>query len=274
MCFKFVKDKVEQKIKNWNAKLLSRAGKAVLIKSVAQTIPSYIMSCFMLPKTLCKEIECLMNKFWWKNNSTSSRGIHWLSWDKMNMAKLRGGLGFRSQHGYNIAMLGKHIWNFMNKPNTLVARVFKAKYFSNSSILHADRSRGSSFIWSGIWSAKEELKKDFRWVIGNGESKDAGTDPWLRTKHDFMVDIEGRALIGDTKVCHFFKPNLRVWDEEKVKRRFSSSDAEIIYRCVFLNMIPWTVWHECFARMGVTQLSRVIICGRRTLHLSHKYLNL
>lgn len=44
--FRYLKDRVYQKIQGWNSKLLSRAGKAVMIRNVAQMIPSYTMSCF------------------------------------------------------------------------------------------------------------------------------------------------------------------------------------------------------------------------------------
>lgn len=81
-----------------------------------------------------------MNKFLWKSNWTCSKGISWFSWDRMNLAKSRGGLGFRSVHGYYIAMLGKHIQSFMCKPDTLVARVSKAKYFPDSNTSYADRT--------------------------------------------------------------------------------------------------------------------------------------
>lgn len=42
-------------------KCLSIAGKAVLLRNVAQAVPSYIMSCFLLPKSICKELEKMMN---------------------------------------------------------------------------------------------------------------------------------------------------------------------------------------------------------------------
>lgn len=50
--FKFVKDRVHKRIQGWSNKLLSRAGKTVLIKNVAQSVPSYCMTCFLIPK-LC-----------------------------------------------------------------------------------------------------------------------------------------------------------------------------------------------------------------------------
>lgn len=46
--FALVVERVWKNIKGWKEKFLSRAGKEVLIKAVAQAIPSYIMSCYKL----------------------------------------------------------------------------------------------------------------------------------------------------------------------------------------------------------------------------------
>lgn len=94
--FNFIKDRVAKKIQAWNSKTLSRGGKTVLIKNVAQTIPSYCMSCFKVPKTLAQEIERLMNGYWWSSNGNSSKGIRWLAWEKMGVAKNKGGWAFET----------------------------------------------------------------------------------------------------------------------------------------------------------------------------------
>jgi hypothetical protein len=44
--FKFIKDRIWKKINSWSNKCLSHAGRGVMIKSILQTIPSYIMSIF------------------------------------------------------------------------------------------------------------------------------------------------------------------------------------------------------------------------------------
>lgn len=46
-------EKIHKKMKDWKEKNLSQAGREVLIKSVIQSIPSYVMNCFLLPVTLC-----------------------------------------------------------------------------------------------------------------------------------------------------------------------------------------------------------------------------
>jgi hypothetical protein len=41
------------------------AAKEVLIKSVAQDIPTYVMGVFKVPDRSCEEITQLIRKFWW-----------------------------------------------------------------------------------------------------------------------------------------------------------------------------------------------------------------
>ena len=42
---------------------MSQAGREILIKVVAQTIPTYAMGCFLLPKGLHKDLERMMSRF-------------------------------------------------------------------------------------------------------------------------------------------------------------------------------------------------------------------
>jgi len=74
--FSFIKDRVWQKISSWGSKCLSKAGREVMIKSVLQAIPSYVMSIFRLPNSLLDEIENMMNTFWWVHGGTSNKGLH------------------------------------------------------------------------------------------------------------------------------------------------------------------------------------------------------
>jgi hypothetical protein len=72
--FGFIKDRVWKKINSWRGRALSKAGKDVMIKSVLQAIPSYIMSVYLLPESIISDIEKMLNSFWWGDGS-NNKGI-------------------------------------------------------------------------------------------------------------------------------------------------------------------------------------------------------
>jgi hypothetical protein len=92
--FNTIKEKVIRKLNNWKAKLLTLAGKEILLKAVVQAIPSYSMSVFLLPISLCRDLNRLMQSFWWRHLSNDSK-IHWMSWPKMGRSKFAGGVRFQ-----------------------------------------------------------------------------------------------------------------------------------------------------------------------------------
>lgn len=61
--FKRVLDKVHTKISSWKSKLLSQVGKEILIKAVIQSIPTYNMGIFKLPKHLQQELGKMVKSF-------------------------------------------------------------------------------------------------------------------------------------------------------------------------------------------------------------------
>lgn len=232
--FNFPKERIWQRVQNWCSKLLSKAGKTVLIRNVAQSLPAFSMSCFLIPKMLCQEMERIINNYWWTSYSTDKKGIKCMAWDKMCKAKCKSGLDFRSLHDFNLALLGKHVWNFLHNPSSLVARVYKAKYFQENSILEAKKRTGGSFFRSGIWEEIEMFGDGYRWVLGNGRNIKAFQDAWLKGKRDFKVEDHHRNTIREEKVCDVYHPNAKEWDVQKIHQNFQAKDV----RCILLTRIP------------------------------------
>ena len=156
--FSFIKDKVWKRIQGWKRRMLSKAGKEILLKTVVQAIPMYVMSVFLLPISLCTELERMMNSFWWGQNGSSNRGIKWMSWDRICGHKMEGGLGFRKLHEFNLAMLGKQGCKLLSHPDSLVARIFKARYYPNTSFLEAKAGANPSFVWKSILASQSLVK--------------------------------------------------------------------------------------------------------------------
>ena len=72
-------------MQGWKEKLLSQAGKEVMIKAVIQSIPTYSMIVFKLPIGLYKDIEAMIRKFWWGQGEVKK--IYWVKWSTLCTSK-------------------------------------------------------------------------------------------------------------------------------------------------------------------------------------------
>ncbi|XP_062011234.1 uncharacterized mitochondrial protein AtMg00310-like [Rosa rugosa] len=182
--FEYLTERVRKRTRGWKEKTLSAAGKEILIKAVVQSIPTYVMSCFELPQHLCQEMHSLMAKFWWGDKS-NERKIHWLAWEKLCVPKAEGGLGFRNMGLFNQALLAKQGWRILQNPNSLLASLYKAKYFPGCSFLDAELVSGALYAWRSIIHGRELLKKGLRFQVGTGSNIAVWSDPWLPLPFSF-----------------------------------------------------------------------------------------
>ena len=174
--FNDIKDRIWKRLQGWKEKLLSQAGREVLIKVVIQAMPSYAMGCFKFPAGLCQEISSLANRFWWGQRN-GGRKIHWMNKKNLYRSKHDGGMGFRDLQLFNSALLARQGWRLLHNSSSLVFRVLKAKYFPNGSFLEANVPRTASFICRSICDSKEVLNLGLRWRVGTGEHIRIWQDP-------------------------------------------------------------------------------------------------
>ena len=109
------------------------------------------MGVFKLPIGLCKDIEAMIRKFWW--GSGDSKKIHWVKWSSLCFSKSIGGMGFRDLQKFNNAMLVKQVWCNIHQKETLLFKVFTAKYFPNGCVLDAPIHPKCSYAWKSILQA-------------------------------------------------------------------------------------------------------------------------
>ncbi|KAL9675160.1 hypothetical protein QQ045_003361 [Rhodiola kirilowii] len=157
-CFRALEEKVKSKIGDWKARLLSSAGKEVLIKSVLTAMPQYAMTCYKFPLTLCRRIDADIINFWWAKKSRE-KSIHWMDRNVLFKEKALGGLGLRSMEYINDAFTLKQCWRMLSKPDSLLSRIYKGRYWANTDFWNAREGSRPSHVWRGICKVKHILKE-------------------------------------------------------------------------------------------------------------------
>jgi hypothetical protein len=104
--FNGIKGRIWNKINGWKEKFLLHDGNEILLKAVIQAIPTYTMSVFKLPKSLSRDINSSMAKFWWGHQENVNKNA-WMSWSRLGKNKGRGGLEYRELESFNLALLVK-----------------------------------------------------------------------------------------------------------------------------------------------------------------------
>lgn len=94
----------------------------------------------------------------------------WTAWENICLPKSEDRMGFKDLKGFNLALLAKQGWWIIQTPDSLLHRVFKAKYFARCTFMEAKLGK-KSLLTCGEVSC--QLGRPLRWVqsgsLGMGE---------------------------------------------------------------------------------------------------------
>uniref|UniRef100_A0A803QSN3 Reverse transcriptase domain-containing protein n=1 Tax=Cannabis sativa TaxID=3483 RepID=A0A803QSN3_CANSA len=239
--FESIRSKIRDKLQGWKASLFSQAGREVLLKAVIQAIPTYVMSCFRLPKELIKDIHAMMARFWW-GSSESKNKIHWGRWEKLCKPKDKGGMGFKDLEKFNQSLLAKQGWKIINNPSSLLARVLKACYFTNSTFMEAKLGGFCSFMWRSILWGRKIVERGVRWRVQLGREVRINEDKWLPRPSTFTLRTPTKVNNGTT--MDHLKDEKGEWNQDMITQTFHPDDVPIVLGMApcYNNAIDDLVW--------------------------------
>lgn len=206
---------------------MSSGNKEILIKSIAQAIPAYVMSVFKLPASVCDELTRLMRQYWWGVEKGKNK-MAWLSWDKMRLPKTMGGLEFRDMRAFNQALLAKQAWRLIDTPDSLCARLLKSKYYPSGSLLDTVFPNHGSAVWKGILHGLELLKTGIIWRVGNGSNIRTWRDPWILRASSFRP-ITPKRTSRLNRVSDLLDGN-GAWRMDRLSQHFWQMDIDHILK--------------------------------------------
>ncbi|CAL1375417.1 unnamed protein product [Linum trigynum] len=218
--------RMENMGQSWKSLALSQAGKETLLKAVYQSYPTYLMSCYLIPKGTTKIMDARLRAFFWGGNMDKG-SIHWRKGSVLTALKHEGGMGFKDFHQFNLALLAKQGWRILNGDQETWVRLLKGLYFLNSDFMNAGKGRKPSWIWSSICEAREVLKLGARKNMGNGRSIDIDNDPWIPTLPGFKLQQNQRQQL---KAFEWIMNDGRDWNLDLIEQTCLPDEVEAIKR--------------------------------------------
>ena len=142
--FSVVQERMNGRINLWSAKLLSKVGKEVQIKSVTQAVPTYVsylvISCLKILVRNCPSQ--------WHVSGGARVTITkvFIGWHEIRSVFLwmREVLVFGT-NDFNLALLEKQVWRLLIFPDSLIVRVLKGRYYRHSNPMVTGKANNPSY---------------------------------------------------------------------------------------------------------------------------------
>lgn len=143
--YDFILEKFSNKLTAWKARLLTPAGRVVLIKSVLQSLPVYYMATERIPKKVLSALTSMIRRFFWGAND-KDRFMAYVAWDKITQPLQNGGLAIRDLNVVNEALLMKALWKLASNSEAQWVMLVKAKYLPRSHLWNSKRTYNCSIF--------------------------------------------------------------------------------------------------------------------------------
>ena len=116
---------------------------------------------------------------WWGAENGVHK-THWCAREKLIKSKCHGGMGFRDLRIFNQALLARRAWRLLQFPDSLAARILKARYYPNGHLIDAVFFSGNtSPTWRAVEYGLELLKRGIICRVRNGSSIHIWCDQWI-----------------------------------------------------------------------------------------------
>ncbi|KAL4322009.1 hypothetical protein AHAS_Ahas14G0167600 [Arachis hypogaea] len=231
-----VLDKVEEKLSLWKAKVLSEAGKLVLIKSVINSLPIYYLSLYKMPNVVARRIISLQRRFFWGKDD-GRPGMALVKWEVVQAPKKLRGLGVGNAVVHNTVLLFKWWWRFSKEDCPLWKKIVcSCNSLNPNHLLSTQELPRRGGPWRDICQiqikeqhVRQKMIDGFAMEVGDGRSTRFSEDTWFQVgklkdsfPRLFPISNQKGSVIGDCGfwdgiewVWHFqWRRELRQWETD------------------------------------------------------------
>jgi hypothetical protein len=115
--WRVVEERFQKKVGSWKGKLLSSGERLVLINSVLSSLPMFMMSFFIIPKSVLEKLDYYISRFLWQCDEHKKK-YRLAKWSILHKPKSVGGMGIIDLDIQNKCLLSKWIIKLVNEDGT------------------------------------------------------------------------------------------------------------------------------------------------------------
>ncbi|KAK6138023.1 hypothetical protein DH2020_028219 [Rehmannia glutinosa] len=135
-------------------------------------------------------------------------------------------------------------------PSSLIARVFKAKYFDNGNFMDAQLGFRPSWTWQSILHGRKVLKSGCLKRISSGDNCKIWGDPWV-PKHPFVLRSHPPAHIHpNALVLTLIDSDSRTWKSTLINDLFPEEKAKLILSISLNTVVSPDRWYWFHSKNG------------------------
>ncbi|EOY32335.1 Uncharacterized protein TCM_040145 [Theobroma cacao] len=231
MLFDDLVAKIQDRIAEWENKVLSPGGRITLLRSVFSSLPIYLLQVFKPPTCVIERIDRLFNSFLWEG-STGTRKIHWASWHKITLPSNEGGLDIRGLGDVMQAFSMKLWWRFLTC-NSIWTHFIWSKYCASQIPRNVKSKLWDSQTWKWMLASCSVIEQFTRCRIGKGELF-FWHDCWMGEAP--LVSRYPSFASSTTRVCYFYDNGK--WDLGKLNNVLPE---EVVAKILKISIDPLSV---------------------------------
>ncbi|GJZ78963.1 putative RNA-directed DNA polymerase [Tanacetum coccineum] len=235
---------VQNKVSDWRNKCLSFAGKLQLIASILSSLHVYWSSLFFIPAFICDAIDKIIKNFLWTKGGNATGKVS-VCWKDVCKPKSQGGLGLRSLHDWNEALMAKHLWSIASNKDSIWVKWVKIYKLRGNNLWDLELKKGNSWVWLQLLRLKDKIDKKGRErnfkvsEVWKAVRTDSPGVIWYKhvwfsqciPKHSFItwMAIKGRLKTRDRLSRWFVVPDL----ECLLCRSENESHSHLFFPCAY-----------------------------------------
>jgi len=144
------------------------------------------------------------------------------------MRKEYGGMGSRHLYGFNLTMLRKQGWRLKTNHDTIIAKVFKVRYFLKGNFVDVKLGHNPNYVWCSIHASQVMVRGDLKWRLGDSSQIRAWYNPWINDERRDCATSNVPTEKEGMTINKLIEDDNNEWKMDVVKEAFNERDTENI----------------------------------------------